>query len=142
VSLKCKCSVGTYFDSSAASPTESCALCPANPEPCSGPDAEDEGIEAEFTIFGEHRTRHIHGVCVVETDTVTGFVVVESNSANFFTVDTSSDPKFTHSKYIPLDGEPNIKIGKCKHLGEGQVIMSSTIARQFNIDSTDKTRYT
>jgi hypothetical protein len=35
-------------------------------------------------MLGKQEIRNIHGVCVVETDTLSGFVTVNGNNVNYY----------------------------------------------------------
>lgn len=142
ISRKCKCSIGAYFDAAATNPVNTCVQCPNHPASCNGPDPEDVGFPSEFSLIGIHKSRHVHGVCIVETDDLKGFVIVETNSANYFSVDTSADPKFLHQKYIPLNKEENIKVGRCKHIGAGEIYMTSTLVRKFDANPATDDSFT
>ena len=132
----CRCSVGSYLDNTVT--PHKCVRCDGYPAACFGP-GDDKTRDQDLQVVGVHDTRHIHGVCVIETDTLNGFVTVEGNNVNYYEISLGQNPPYSHIKYIAMDEEPVNKSGRCMHFDDGEILVGSSILRKTNIKpTTDK----
>jgi hypothetical protein len=133
----CRCSVGSYLDDSVT--PNKCVRCDRYPAACFGP-GDDKSRGQELQVIGKHDTRHINGVCVIESSSLTGFATIEGNNVNYYELTLSQNPQYQHKKYVVLDKEPVTKSGRCMHFDDGKILIGSSILRKLSIDpSTDDT---
>ena len=80
----CKCLVGSYLKITGN--TRACVKCDNYPAHCTGPIVIKRSENQKLRLLGPLDSKNIHGVCVVETDSLSGFATVNGNDVNYYTL--------------------------------------------------------